>query len=236
MIARKVFVSAILLTAWVAAAAAAGPKIRFDKDTHNYGNVLYGDRVLEKFQFSNTGDETLVVDKLRASCGCTRVEAEPREVPPGGKGAIVAELDTVGLSQGAKQKTIMVHSNDATRPIVKLTLIAHVERQVTVTPAFLAHKSAAFVETISFPMKISNNSDRPVTVAGLEVKGAGVAGTLLPSRVVVQPAREAPFTIEMSLVEQKGRYFYAGNVVLRTDHPREQETIMRYFVQVGETK
>jgi len=208
--------------------------MRVDRETHNYGTVLYGDRVIEKFQFTNTGDEILVVDKIRPDCSCTKVEALQREISPGGTGTIVVELDTVGLSQGAKRANIVVQTNDASRPVVKLTLIAHVQRQVDVTPAFLAHKSAAFSDGISFPMKISNTSDRPVTLMNIDVKGAGVAATLSPSSIVVPPAGEVSFTIEMSLSDDKGRTIYAGNVLLRTDHYREQEMILRYFVQVGD--
>jgi len=236
MIAGRVLVGALCVIGSISAVDAAGPKMRVDRETHNYGTVLYGEKVVEKFQFTNTGDEILVVDKIRPDCSCTKVEALQREISPGGMGTIVAELDTVGLSQGAKRSNIIVQTNDSSRPIVKLSLIAHVQRQVDVTPAFLAKKLPAFTETISFPMKISNTSDRPVTLQSVDVKGAGVAATLSPSSIVVPPAGEVPFTIEMSLSDDKGRTIYAGNVLLRTDHYREQEMILRYFVQVGETR
>ncbi|MCA1962063.1 MAG: DUF1573 domain-containing protein [Desulfomonile sp.] len=222
--------------ATISAADAAGPRMRVDREIHNYGTVLYGDRVVEKFQFTNSGDEILVIDKVRPDCACTKVEALQREISPGGTGTIVAELDTVGLSQGAKRTNIIVQTNDASRPVVKLTLIAYVQRQVDVTPAFLAQKLRAHTENISFRMKIFNTSDRPVTLQSIDVKGAGVAATLSPSLIVVPPLGEVPFTIEMTLSEDKGRTIYAGNVLLRTDHHREQEMILRYFIQVGETR
>ncbi|MEJ2717374.1 MAG: DUF1573 domain-containing protein [Deltaproteobacteria bacterium] len=69
--------------------AATGPRISFDKETHDYGDVQYGDTVTEEFDFTNTGDKTLVIDKLRATCGCTKAIKGSSEVPPGGKSSIV---------------------------------------------------------------------------------------------------------------------------------------------------
>lgn len=226
----------VLLTLPFIVNAASGPKISFDKESHDYGDVQYGDTVTEEFEFTNTGDKTLVIEKLRATCGCTKAVKGSREVPPGGKSKIVAEFDTNGLSPGTKKQNVMVHSNDPERPIVKLTLLARVVRHVNVTPAVLAKKLPSFTETLSFPLKISNTSEKTVTVEGIEVKGSGVKAALNPKKIVVEPDASVPFHIKMTLAKESGRYLYTGRVLLHSSHDREKQISLNYFIQVGNRK
>ena len=216
--------------------AATGPRISFDKESHDYGDVQYGDKVTEEFEFTNTGDKTLVIEKLRATCGCTKAIKGRRDVPPGGKSKIVAEFDTDGLSPGTKKQNIMVHSNDPEHPVVKLTLLARVVRHVNVTPAVLAKKLPSFTPSLSFPLNISNTSPKPVTVEGIEVKGSGVKAALNPKKLVVEPGGSLPFHINMTLAKESGRYLYTGRLLLHTNHDREKQISLNYFVQVGNRK
>lgn len=226
----------VLLILPLMVCAATGPKISFDKESHDYGDVQYGDTVTEEFGLTNTGDKTLVIEKLRATCGCTKAVKGSREVPPGGKSSIAAEFDTNGLSPGTKKQTIMVHSNDPERPIVKLTLLARVVRHVTVTPAVLAKKLPTFTNTLTFPLKISNSSEKPVTIERIESKGSGVTAALKPKKIVVEPGGKVPFHVVMTLDKEPGRYLYPGRLLIHADHDREKQISINYFVQVGNRK
>ncbi len=87
--------------------SAAGPRISFDRESHDYGKVFYGDSVSEQFIVTNTGDETLIIERLDASCGCTKAVKGSTEIPPKGKSKIVVEFDTKGLKAGRKNKRFM---------------------------------------------------------------------------------------------------------------------------------
>ncbi len=55
-----------------------GPEIDFKKTTHDYGTIeLNGDGTY-RFEFTNTGNEPLILSKPRSSCGCT-VPSWPKE-------------------------------------------------------------------------------------------------------------------------------------------------------------
>ncbi len=227
----KILTAGFLVLVPLLLTAGDGPKVDFQKDSHDFGVVLYGDTATFEFRFTNSGNQTLVIDKIRTSCGCTKADAQTRELAPGQTGSIVATFESDGLKPGAKKKTIYVQSNDQSRPIAQLTLLAHVKREVTINPPFLAHKSPSLSESLSFPLKISTSSDRPVKVTGLEVKGEGVSASLQPRTVVVEPRSEAQFNIVINLKKEPGRQIYAGNVVLKTDHLREKEIPLQYFIQ-----
>lgn len=111
-------------------ARAAGPRISFPHEIEDLGQVAGGEKVTVRFPFSNAGDANLIVQEVRAECGCTEISHTSRGVPPKGSGEIVAVLNTTGL-HGKKQRHIHVRSNDPGRPIVTLTLVVEVlpERQ-----------------------------------------------------------------------------------------------------------
>jgi hypothetical protein len=104
---------------------ATGPAISFGYEVKDLGQVSGGQKVTVRFPFSNRGDGDLVVQDVRADCGCTEISEATREVPPKGISEIVAVLDTTG-APGRKQRRILVQSNDPGRPIVTLTLVVEV--------------------------------------------------------------------------------------------------------------
>ncbi len=217
----------------LAVGVGATPRISFDKESHDYGKILYGDTVSEEFVVSNTGDQTLVIEELRATCGCTKAIEGSREVPPRSTPKIVAKFDTNGLSPGAKKQSIFVHSNDPERPVVKLGIAAHVVRLINVAPPILARRLPDFEEKISFPIRISNTSGQSVSVKAGRPPGSGVSVELKPERIMVDAGAHVPFEIVVTLQKDPGRHIFTGRVFLETDHPREKEIKLKYFLQVG---
>jgi hypothetical protein len=114
---RKVtaVILAILLTVPPLVGAGTGPIIDFDDEGHDYGRVMYGDKVTHEFTLTNTGDETLTIEKLESTCGCTKAVKGASEVPPHEKTHILASFDTSGLKAG-KNRRRFLSSNDLRDP------------------------------------------------------------------------------------------------------------------------
>lgn len=93
-----------------------GPQISFDKVVHDYGTIYKGADGNCDFEFTNTGNEPLVLSTVRSSCGCT-VPKWPREpILPGKKGVINVRYDTRRM--GTINKSITVMSNAKTSSVV----------------------------------------------------------------------------------------------------------------------
>jgi hypothetical protein len=209
----------------------AGPTITFDKEVHDFGKVLSGEEVEATFQITNTGDEKLVIDKVRTSCGCTKTIRGSSELEPNGKSKIVAALDTVGMKAGAKKKTVTVLSNDPKRPRVDLKLLAEVIQELKIAPSDLAVRLGAYVEDVSFPVKMWNNSNKPVKLTGAEVLGDElVQAKLNPEKLVIEPGTPRRLSIDLKLKKKEGKNFYLGRIRVKTDHPREKEIGLKYLV------
>ena len=88
-----------------------GPKIEFkDKDnTIDYGTVYKeDDSGVRTFEFTNTGDEPLIITNVQSTCGCT-VPTKPTEpILPGMTGKIDVKYN---MNPGPIRKTITVESN-----------------------------------------------------------------------------------------------------------------------------
>lgn len=88
-----------------------GPVITFDKKTHEFGDIVQGDRVEHTFHFTNTGNEPLIITNVQVTCGCTVPKGWPREpIPPGGKGELTVAFDSTG-KLGRQNKPVTIVSN-----------------------------------------------------------------------------------------------------------------------------
>ncbi len=226
------FLISALLVASAGAAIAGGPRIVFDNETHDFGKVLYGDKVKHDFLVTNAGDQVLYIEKLHATCGCTRTIKGDAEIPPKGKTTIQAEFDTVGLRPGRKEKSIYVHSNDPARPVVKLSLLADLVRDINVEPPSLARQLNKLEDKIAFQMKLENSSDKPYAITGIKSPAGSLSASLEPRIVRVAPGSATSFKLVLNLDGERDRFYYMGRLLLETDHPREHEIELRYLIKV----
>ena len=90
----------------------AGPTtvMSFDATEFNFGTVLEGEKVSHTYQFTNAGDEPLILSNAQGSCGCT-VPKWPREpIPPGESANIVVEFNSQG-KRGTRNQKVTITAN-----------------------------------------------------------------------------------------------------------------------------
>lgn len=86
------------------------PAIKFDKNQHDFGNTMQGERLSYSFKFTNVGKKDLIISQASASCGCTVADFPQNPISPGGIGNITVVFDTKGL-KGYQSKSITVFAN-----------------------------------------------------------------------------------------------------------------------------
>ena len=96
-----------------------GAKIQFAEKVINYGKIEKGANGTRVFKFKNEGTEPLVLNSVRASCGCTTPKWTREPIAPGAEGNITVKYDTNRM--GNFHKTVTVNSN-ATNKTVVLTI------------------------------------------------------------------------------------------------------------------
>jgi hypothetical protein len=155
----------------------AQPKITFEKTEHNFGSFLEAAGVqTTTFKFKNTGNAPLIVNSVRASCGCTTPKWTRDPIAPNGSGEITVSYDPKNRP-GAFNKSVTVGSN-AENATVNLSILGQVQqrektlaekypREIGPLRAVTNHISFAQIKQSALETKdieLVNDTDKPVKV------------------------------------------------------------------------
>ncbi len=89
---------------------ATAPVMTFAKESHDFGQVNEGDKVVFDFFFTNTGKSALIISSATATCGCTVPEYPKQPLAPGKTGIIHVVFNSAGKS-GMQNKIITLTTN-----------------------------------------------------------------------------------------------------------------------------
>lgn len=100
------------------------PMISFNKEEHDFGAIIQGEKVSYTFIYKNTGGSDLVITSAKGSCGCTVPKYNKEPLKPGQEAEMEVVFDSSGR-KGIQHKTITILSN--TQPnTVTLKIVADV--------------------------------------------------------------------------------------------------------------
>ncbi|MBU1049241.1 DUF1573 domain-containing protein [Candidatus Bipolaricaulota bacterium] len=106
---RKGLLLGCALLMALASVAMATPIISVDDPDYDFGTIGLGYMVKHTFILQNTGDETMEIVYVRASCGCTTTELPTRTLAPGTSVPLeVLVLADHGTTKGV---SIYIHTN-----------------------------------------------------------------------------------------------------------------------------
>jgi hypothetical protein len=108
-------VAILTLAVTMAVAQKKGPIGTFKQSEIDYGKIEKGGDPLRVFEFTNTGDEPLIVKNAKGSCGCT-VPTYPKEpIMPGQSAKIEVRYDTQRVGPFSKSVTLTTNEANETR-------------------------------------------------------------------------------------------------------------------------
>lgn len=87
-----------------------GAVIQFENTVHDYGDVPLNGNGECEFEFTNTGNEPLILSRPTSTCGCTVPSWPKQPILPGEKEKIKVTYNT--RKAGPINKTVTVTSND----------------------------------------------------------------------------------------------------------------------------
>jgi archaellum component FlaG (FlaF/FlaG flagellin family) len=92
-----------------------GQEIWFEEYMHDYGQIEQDSDGTWTFLFKNLGDEAIVINRVRSSCGCTVPEWPREPIEPGETGKITVKYNTA--LTGTFLKSVTVYSTAANSPV-----------------------------------------------------------------------------------------------------------------------
>jgi hypothetical protein len=159
------------------AAIAQKPKIVFEELEHDFGTFKESDGVqTTTFKFTNKGEVPLVLNNVRASCGCTTPKWTREPVAPGNEGQIQVSYNPKNRP-GSFNKTVMITSNAENGTTVLRIKGSVQEREKTLAELYPRQVGKLRVKTnhVSFSrmkendvetkdIELVNDTDQPVEV------------------------------------------------------------------------
>ena len=86
------------------------PVIEFEKDVHDFGRVIQGEKVAYGFKFKNAGSSDLIISKVSSSCGCAVPDFPKVPIKPGESKKIDVKFDSQNRP-GFQNKSVTIISN-----------------------------------------------------------------------------------------------------------------------------
>lgn len=97
------------------------PTMKFESESHDFGNVTAGSNVSYTFKFKNTGKTPITIYSAKGSCGCTQVVADTKPIKPNETSLVTVTYHASSTGEGKFAKLVTLLSN-ADVKIKKLSL------------------------------------------------------------------------------------------------------------------
>jgi len=107
---KKILASLLLVMACVIGAHAQAKFEFTGGDSFDFGTVTDGEKVVHVYEFKNTGNQPLMIQRAEAGCSCTTADWTKTPVAPGKTGTIKVTFNSEGKA-GPAMKEITIKSN-----------------------------------------------------------------------------------------------------------------------------
>ncbi|WP_130733326.1 DUF1573 domain-containing protein [Flavobacterium sp. J27] len=97
----------------VAAAQTKASAMKWNTETHEFGEIEKGKPVSYEFTFTNTTNETVLITNVKPSCGCTAANYTKTPIKPGEKGSITATYNAANPGNFTKTVTVTTSEEGA---------------------------------------------------------------------------------------------------------------------------
>lgn len=107
--------------------------IEFTETEFHFGTIDEGDKVEHIFVFTNTGNEPLIIEKCKGSCGCTVPQCPKEPIAPGESAEMKVVFNSKGKKNHQEKRVTITANTDPIQTIVKI--IADVTPAAPAAPA-----------------------------------------------------------------------------------------------------
>ncbi len=192
---------------------AAGPRIVFEPESIDFGEVYTGSAATKSAKIWNRGTEPLQIKSIKKGCACTPATIDRKLIQPGEFANLTVKL-TVPHRKGKSRKVVKIESNDPTKKIAVLPVKMEVLVGVRTDPTTLRATGLTVGEPATIEFKLISETGHPFRILAIE-------GTSEITEVAYDPDLEA-LSHSAQLVITPGQTRYSRkNVRIRTTHPKQ---------------
>ena len=116
-------------------------KLGLERFEHDFGEIWDLEKQETTFGFENKGEGPLIIEEVKASCGCTTPTLTKTTYLPGEKGTL--EIAFAPKGNGRQTKTLTVRCNDPERPVTILKISSTIKPFVKPDPLYLRYEEVS---------------------------------------------------------------------------------------------
>jgi hypothetical protein len=164
---------------------ASKARIKIESDIYDFGSILKGTTVVHTYVIKSVGQDTLIVSKVRPTCGCTLAPLSSDHIAPGQEATVRAAFNTRKFN-GRVEKYIFVDSNDPISPYLKVSFTAVINNPLATIQTdpleadFGSIKSGANAEA---KVHLTNADQKPMDLVIAEQSSADIKAKFLKAHL-----------------------------------------------------
>ena len=172
------FVAQLLLNC-VASTSMAKPKLHCESPKYDFGTVIGGGSITNAFVLTNTGDEPVVVSKIKNCCGVTSALV-PMTIPPGSNAVCTSVFNTKNR-YGRQDKQILLITNDKKHLYFDLRLPGTLLKPIEFSPRWLRLGDVMPDSAISETITATNLLEQVVALESVSTSVPGLNAEIVES-------------------------------------------------------
>jgi len=210
----------------------AQPKIQIEEGTKlDLGTINRGKVVEKQVTLKNVGDQTLVLGRVDASCGCTGTLISSDKLAPGEKGTLKITFNSRSFN-GPVHKTVTVNSNAANMPSAVIEFTATVTEEVSVIPVQIFFRDAEVGRLTTSTVTVQNKGKENLTLKGFTTQLQGF-NLKLPEKPI-EPGQSAQIVAEFK--PKAVTNLLNDAVIVKTNNALQPEVVIHIYGNVKEFK
>jgi hypothetical protein len=218
------FFTLICLFSGHVAALFAQPKLEIIGGREFVLGVIPEDTVVHKTLIvKNSGTDTLRIENVRTSCGCTVAKPASDRVAPSDSMEISVSFNTKNFD-GPVKKEVYFETNDSTSLRVDVALLADIKALIEMRPHYINFREMNLNTTVVRYDTLKNNTSVPVRFDSIITHNSQIIAKI--HDMLLAPGRTT--ILESVLVPQK-----SGNIVgqmeIKTDFPSKRTLSLSYI-------
>ena len=175
------------------------PKLLISETEWDYGMVKPNDSPTHIFTVKNEGDEELIIETVRVSCGCVQASISTKNIKPGKSAELKATFNTAGY-EGKVNKDFYIKSNDPLEPEKRISLRIEVQHQPKPIISFSETEwNLGLIsqgDTPTFPFIIENKGDTDLIITKVDTYEHIKHNVIIPLRIPPTEIYEAALTYD----------------------------------------
>ena len=235
----KILLALIVISFSSIFAQFGNPKIVAHEKEYDFGDIQEGEIVSHDFVIFNRGTNTLKIEKVKASCGCTAADPGKSELAPEDSTSIKVEFNSK-RRRGAQRKFVYIFSNDPETPQLRLVFKANIITSDTklgadspsIKLSTYNHNFGIVTQgdVLDLSVKVANNGKSDLKIGKIK-SSCGCTAAMMSSKLI-KPNEEGDLKIEFDTKNLLGQI--ARTVTIFTNDPKHPTRVLTLIANIDE--